>query len=397
MTEQLYYKNIAQTQFEAEVLEAVEEKKQWKVLLDKTCFYPEGGGQPADKGWINDVPVSDVQKEGDSIYHWLPGNPGGGMIKGKIDTRWRRDFMQQHTGQHIISGALWKVGNYKTVSVHMGIDYTTIEIETAAIPEGHLIETEKLANRVIADDMPVASILTNHRELHRFPLRKPIHREGNIRLVKIGDFDCAGCGGLHFQRTGEVRLVKATGMEKIRGNTRIAWKIGERAIEDYNRKDKIISRLKPLLETREDEFHRKTKELMEELTDHKKKYRQMERRLAESIAGDLYRDREELPGSAWQLIVHSLKGEDDRLMMTVMKHLLEKENLLVCLLNVIPGKLRWSIGCSSRVDFDFNRVKGELLPVIDGKGGGRYPLWQGSGSKPEAAGDFLEHLRTLYK
>ncbi|MCP5106623.1 MAG: hypothetical protein GY950_24780 [bacterium] len=398
MTEKLYYTDIDKIEFEArilEVAETTEKKKKWRLTLDKTCFYPEGGGQPADKGRINNIPVIDVQKKDDTILHFMPQHPGTGTAKGQIDTQWRKDFMQQHTGQHIVSGALWKIGGYKTVSVHMGIDYTTIEIETPDIPENDLIKTEKLANQIINDNLPINAVYTNHHELDKFPLRKPTAHQGNIRLVRIGDFDCVGCGGLHLDSTRKVELVKAVAVEKIRANTRISWKIGARAFDDYRKKDKIIRELKTVLATNEEMFAQKAEELKEEIINQKKKNNRLENRLAETIAQNLYNERKTPPRSGFAVIAQSLQAEDDYLVKKIMKILVKKENLLVCLVNVLPEKLQWSIGCSDDVTFPFDDLKSRLLPVIDGKGGGRHPLWQGTGRDPEKAAEFLSTFGTL--
>ncbi len=377
------------------VVEAIKEKKGWRLVLNQTCFFPEGGGQPADKGWLNDIPVIDVQKDGDLIYHYLTDNPGSGMVKGRIDLEWRRDFMQQHTGQHIISGALWKVGRYKTVSVHMGLDYTTIEIDAPDIPAEDLLETERLANQVILSSMPIDFIHTNHQEVHRFPLRKPPTHKGDIRLVKIGDFDCVGCGGLHFDCTRQVGLVKATGVEKIRGHARITWKIGERAYADYREKDKIISALRPVLGTREDRFVQKASELQEELLVYKRKCSWLENRLADRIAQDLYKNPQSRGETGCRVITESWREEDDQLIKKIIKSLLKGEKVLVCLVNVLTDKLQWSIGCSGDITFPFDELKDDLLAIIDGKGGGRYPLWQGTGKNPQAAGDFLKSFTSI--
>ena len=395
MTETLYYQDTNKSEFEAKILEGVKEKKAWRVVLDKTCFYPEGGGQPADKGWINDIPVSDVQKQGNIVYHYLSENPGQGTIKGKIDIGWRKDFMQQHTGQHIISGALWKVGKYKTVSVHMGIDYTTIEIDAPEVPEQNLIQVEKLANQVIQGDLPLSFIYTHNQELEQFPLRKPTDREGKIRLVKIGDFDCVACGGIHLDSTRQVGLVKAIGTEKIRDHARIAWKIGDRAYEDYREKDKIISQLKSILATNQDMFVRKVKDLREEHSDFKRQYSWMENRLAGTIGQQLYDYPQNRAESGFRVITASWKEENDNLIKKIIKDLLKREKVLVCLVNGIAGKLQWSIGCSEDIVFPFEEIKDELLSIIDGKGGGRHPLWQGVGLKPQGARDFIAKFRMI--
>lgn len=376
-------------QFRARITEALQNDTNWKVVLDKTYFYPEGGGQPADKGWINGIPVTDVQKEGHVIYHYLPRDPGSGTADCKLDSNWRRDFMQQHTGQHIISGALWKVAKHKTVSVHMGAGYTTIEFQTPAVSDHELLEAENLANRVIRDDLPVQAVHTGHHELDKFPLRKPTGRTGNIRLVQIGDFDCVACGGVHCSSTRMVQLVKAVGVEKIRGNTRITFKIGERALEDYRQKHRVIAELKPFLATNEENYPQKAKQLNAELEEYRKRCGRLEHQLADITAQTLYRDRQTAPGSSLGVITHAWENEDDGFIKRVVKNLLKEKHLVLCLVNRLPGKLRWSIGCSENCDFPFDEVKDNLLAAIAGKGGGRHPLWQGSGGKPEAVQDFF--------
>jgi alanyl-tRNA synthetase len=395
MTEQLYYDDVKTVEFEARVVEAVKQKKGWRLVLDKTYFYPEGGGQPADKGWINDIPVTAVQKEGDVIYHYTAEDPGQGTVRAKIDQAWRRDFMQQHTGQHIISAALWQVGKYKTLSVHMGTDITTIEIEAPDIPEEDLIRVERLANQVIQRDLAVGARRTHDRQLDQFPLRKPTERQGDIRLVEVGDFDCVACGGLHLERTREVGLIKAVGSEKIRGHVRLIWKIGDRAYEDYYQKDRIIARLRPLLDTHQEEFVPKVKTLQQELSDIKAKYSGMESRLAELMAQQILQVRRHLDPRGRLLIGQSFKAEDDHLLRKITKSLLKQEYVLVCLVNVWPDRLQWLIGCSDNVTFPFDSVKTELLSIIDGKGGGRPPLWQGTGTKPDRAPDFLNKFINL--
>lgn len=395
MTETLYYQDTSKSEFEARILEVVEEKKAWRVVLDKTYFYPEGGGQPADKGWLNDIPVSDVQKQENIVYHYLPENPGQGTIKGKIDMGWRKDFMQQHTGQHIISGALWQVGKYKTVSIHLGNDYATIEIDAPEIPEQDLIRVEKLANRVIRENLPLSFIHTQHQDLEQFPLRKPTDREGKIRLVKIGDFDCVACGGVHLDSTRQVGLVKAIGTEKIRDHTRIAWKIGDRAYEDYWKKDKIISQLKSILATNQDMFARKVKDLQEDFSDFKRQYSWLENRLAGTIAQQLVDDAQNQAESDIRIITASWKEENDNLIKKILKDLLKREKVLVCLVNGTAGKLQWSIGSSEDMVFPFDEINDELLSIIEGKGGGRHPLWQGVGLKPQGAKDFIAKFRMI--
>ena len=254
MLHKLCYQDPGKLEFKAEVLKIQKDKGGFGVLLDVTWFYPQGGGQPADKGWLNNLPVLDVREEGGKIYHYLSRELKRGPVKARIDPESREEYKQQHTGQHIISAALWKIGGYKTVSVHMGADYTTVEIETPDITENELRQTEELAHKIICSNRDINIIITNPLEVNKYSLRKPCEVSGDIRLVQIRDFDSVACCGLHVKNTREIGLVKAIGIERIRGNTRISWKIGKRAYMDYDKKTITFEYLRNCLETGEDKF-----------------------------------------------------------------------------------------------------------------------------------------------
>jgi alanyl-tRNA synthetase len=397
MTDKLFYLHIKQLIFEAKIEESIKVKNGWKIRLDKTCFYPQGGGQPADKGWLDNVPVNDVQEEGDNIYHYLEKEPSGKEITGKIDWEWRKDFMQQHTGQHIISGALWKVGNYKTVSVHMGLDYTTIEIEAPEISDEDLMETENLANHIINSNLPLIFTWIDSKDAKKFPLRKPSPVEGKIRIVQIDDFDCVVCCGLHFENSGQVGLVKAIGKEKIRGNVRLKWKIGDRAYLDYSKKERMASQLKVLLSTSEDLVVSTIQQLKEEEASLKRKYSHLETQFAMVISDQLVAGKEILGNgnNTYGLILKSWQDEDELLIKKIIKNLLARKGIVFCLLNKSKDKFLWNIGCSEDLNFPFNEMKDKLLPLVDGKGGGTFPLWKGIGLKPRFTGEFLLKFKDL--
>jgi len=396
-TEKLYYKNNNKTEFEAKILEAKEDKKGYLVVLDKTCFFPESGGQPADKGWINNIQVVDVQKEADHICHYLAKHPGTGPVSGRIDMEWRRDYMQQHTGQHIISGALWKVGKYKTVSVHMGSDYTTIEIDSQQISHKNLEKVETLANQVINHNLPIELIVIDESEIDRFELRKPCQVHKEIHLIQIKDFDCVCCGGLHFASTGPVKFVRCVGIEKIRGHARLSWKIGERAFKDFQEKDKIISELRHILGTREDSFVQKINTFNAEGIILKRKNNLLISRLSDMIAQNLYQNQREQTRSDYGIITESWNDEDDDLIKKISKNLLKRKNILICFVNIKKENIQWIIGCSQEINFMLDEYKSDLMAQINGKGGGRHPLWQGTGQNPGKAAAFLSRFTDLVK
>jgi alanyl-tRNA synthetase len=395
MTEKLYYQDTGVEEFEAEIVDLMEEKKRVGVVLDKTYFYPEGGGQPADKGWIAGIPVADVQKKNGTIVHYLTKDPGTGVVKARIDMSWRRHFMQQHTGQHIISAALFNIAQYKTVSVHMGIDTTTVEIDASAIPDEDILAAEAEANRIISQNMPMEIVNTTHTELESHNLRRPCNLEGDVRLVKIPSFDCVACGGLHVDTTGPVRLVKFDGIEKIRGHVRLAWRIGDRAFKDYSQKSDILSKLRPILDSREEEFAAKIEAMQEETAILKSRVNQLEQRLAEITAHNLLSEAAKSNDSGLQVIAHSWTDENPELIKKIMKLLMQENKTMACLVNKTDGKLQWSISSSEDLNLPLAIVKQDLLPLINGKGGGRPPLYQGIGLDPTNLDNFLTQFKQL--
>lgn len=397
MTEKLYYKEPYKKEFNADILESVKENNVWKVILNRTCFYPEGGGQPADKGWINDVPVVDVRKKDDVIYHYCSKDPGEEKANGKVDWLWRSDFMQQHTGQHIISAAFLNVGKYDTVSVHFGEKHSTIEIDAPNIPDKDIEKVENIANQAINRNLRVHFIWTNSDEIDKFPLRRPCTHDGKLRIIQIGDYDCVACSGMHFESTGAVGLVKVIGVEKIRGHVRTIWKIGRRAYKDYHQKDTITSSLKSLLSASEDNIVHKTIQLKESISALEKKCDTLEEKIAKDLADDIYNEemkksKQGKPGIS--VIVKSWNQEDNGALKKVMLNLTARAKILVCFVNVYNDKLLyWSIGCSEEIDFPFNEMRKDLLQIIKGKGGGYHPLWQGIGLDSKQHEEFIRQFK----
>ncbi len=396
MTRKLFYDNPLQVEFSAEIVEIEKDGKHWRLVLDQTCFYPEGGGQPADLGWLNRIAVTDVQSgEKGRIYHYLLQKPEGTKVEGKINWHRRKDFMQQHSGQHIISGALWQVGKFKTVSVHMGEEYTTIEIEAAEISGQQLQQVEAVANGVINQNLLLNSLTTTSREVDKFPLRKPCPVEGEIRVVQVENFDCVVCCGLHVQHTGEVGLVKAVAMERIRGNVRLTWMIGERAFKDYGLKDQVVSKLQTLLSTHKENLPETVERLNQEMLSQKRQASELETRLAGCIADDLLAAAERIESSGNILLLHTWQDEENSLVKKIIKQLLTARGAIFCLVNQQSDKLQWAIGCSQNIDLDFNTIKQKVLPVVDGKGGGSFPLWQGVGKNIKGSEEFLAAFKSL--
>jgi alanyl-tRNA synthetase len=390
MTKTLYYDDSRRTEFEAEVLSTEETGKLFKIELDQTCFYPEGGGQPADLGTLNGVPVVDVRKEHDRIFHYLEKPLKEEEVQGRIDGNRRFHFMQQHTGQHIISGSLKQGENINTVSVHLGDETTTVETDSPHVTDEQCAKVEEAANSVICRNLSVAVQWVQDSDIPSLDLRRPTERRGLVRIVEIPGFDRVACGGIHVSDTGEVMLIKYLGQEKIRGHARLYWKIGKRAMEHFRLTAEIAGRLSEELSAQPDEIVDRVRKLKEEIKQNALDRRSLEDRLAVFAAERLFVQAEECEKG--KLVAHLFDGESAQFLKDVGAKLVEKGNVIFCLISKADGKLFWCLGSGENMPLRFQGIKEKLLPIIQGKGGGRPPIYQGIGENPKGAEEFLRRF-----
>jgi alanyl-tRNA synthetase len=405
MTEMLYYQDPHQTEFEAHVVatepahtgsgdDAGDTSRPVWVELDRTCFYPEGGGQPADRGWIDDRSVLDVQKTDGRIRHLLDGPPAGETVRGRVDAEMRRDYMQQHTGQHIISAAMIEVGDYETISVRQGEDYTTIDFAASDIPAADFERAEARANAVVGENRPVKTFHAESGEVASLGLRRPPKFEGTLRIVDVEGVDRVACGGVHCERTGEVGIIKLIGTEKIRGNVRTIWKIGDRALGDYRLKTEVCNTLVDTFSARIPELPERAQKLEQNLKQAEWEIGRLQKRLAGELAARLAAGAS--TGATGSLMVTGhFDGEAKELFRAVAEDLAERPGIASCLTNEVEGRLQWIITAGEGVELDFARVRSELLPLSAGKGGGKPPIWQGVGDAPDGAPAFAAAFAEL--
>jgi alanyl-tRNA synthetase len=231
-TERLYFSDPNLLEFEGVVVAHASYGDQPSLVLDRSAFYPEGGGQLPDHGALGDARVIDVQvDDAGVIHHRLDGVlPAlGTRVAARIDRARRRSHMALHTGQHILSRALVDEAGAETVSSRLGDTTCTIDVGIAALDEAALSRAEALANSVIDDDVSVRAFFPEPGELEAMPLRRKPKVEDNVRVVRIGDFDVTPCGGTHCVRSAQVGSLYVTGTERYKGGTRITFVSGPRA------------------------------------------------------------------------------------------------------------------------------------------------------------------------
>lgn len=231
MTEKCYYEAPYRKEFDAEVLRCEKGKKGWDVVLDKTVFYPEGGGQPCDLGVLGGVQVLDVHERGGEIVHTCAGplEPGT-TVHGAIDWARRFDLMQQHSGEHLVSGLVHAAYGYDNVGFHMGQDSITIDFN-GYIDEDGLRQIERRANEAVYANLETEIFYPDRETLSTLPYRSKKELEGQVRLVRFPGVDLCACCGTHVARTGEIGLIRLFSCVRFREGVRIEMLCGRRCFD----------------------------------------------------------------------------------------------------------------------------------------------------------------------
>jgi len=383
LTRRLYYEDSHLRAFEA-VVQAVEERdgSLW-ASLDRTAFYPGGGGQPPDRGTIGGRAVTEVSESQGRIWHRVDGSlASGSTVPSEIDWPRRFDHMQQHTGQHILSRAFVELASTDTRSFHMGEDEVTIDVDHAGPAEDLLRAVEERASTIVWEDREVTTHVVSREEALRFPLRKPPDVEGPVRVVEIGAYDWSACGGTHVRRSGEVGLIAILGTERYKGGTRVSFVAGGRALRRLRQKGDILREACLEFTAGEADLLRAVRRLKEERTSLDRRLKPL---LRESLEREAARLLEEAPRGAHGPVVARTLAERDP----------DEVGLLAGMISGLGGiALLMSGGPSPRAHFcapagtiSVGPLLGEICRRHGGRGGGRPESAQGTipGDRVEAA------------
>ena len=324
MTERLYYNDSSLLEFDATVTAVEEQGDQALVSLDRSAFYPTSGGQNFDTGEIfgiangSRVRVIDVQeqeKTGD-IVHRIECPPGwlrpGAPVRGEIDAARRRDHMQQHSGQHVLSAAFEKLYNFPTVSFHMGDDLCTIDLAAESITVKQLEAAERLSNEIIAEDRPVEIRFATPEEAQVMGVRKipPALRE-KLRLIDIRDFDLNACGGTHVNSTGQIGAILLRKTEKVKQGVRVEFVCGLRAVSTARRDFQTLTDAAAVFSTHLGELPQQARKSLDEIKVAQKAQHRLLEEVAELQAANLLRTAAERPSGSGQKLVVQFFGDRD--------------------------------------------------------------------------------------
>ncbi len=262
--ERLYDRSSYEKEFTAVVTGCRETKERFAVTLDRTAFFPEGGGQPFDTGTLGNVTVLDVQEIGGEVIHYTDGPlEVGSRVLGVLDWERRFSHMQAHSGEHIITGCIHNRFGYDNVGFHMGKEEITIDFN-GVMTEEELDQIEREANRVVFANLPIEVTVPDEETLKHMEYRSKKELTGNIRIATIPGVDVCACCGTHVARTGEVGLIKVLDMIHYKGGVRISLLCGEKALDCVRKRQKQIAELSVLLAAKRDDVVDAVRKLREE-------------------------------------------------------------------------------------------------------------------------------------
>lgn len=264
-TEKLFYQDVYLQDTTATVLACEATRDGFAVVLDRTVFYPEGGGQYGDHGRIDEIPVTDCYYQDEVICHLCTRPlPVGKTVRLMLDWDLRYRRMQEHSGEHLISGIIYRDFGYDNVGFHMGSEAVTIDYN-GPINADQLLAIEDEANTIIYQNRPIEILYPDDQELSSYQFRSKKELTGKIRLVRVPSCDLCACCGTHVRTTGEIGLIHFTSAIRYKGGVRLTLQLGRNALEDYRRKDNSLKQLSALLNVPMTNCVERTGNLLEKL------------------------------------------------------------------------------------------------------------------------------------
>lgn len=387
-TEKLYWHQPGLARFTARVLESRSETGRRGISLDRTAFYPTGGGQPCDLGKLGSSHVIDVEiTEDGRIWHWLEGDvdlTAGAEVSGEIDWQRRREMTQQHTGQHILSQAFFQLYGAETRGFRITDRATEIDLTLELQPneiEQALIRAEELANDVVFDNREIRIHEVTPGEAARLPLRKESFITDCIRVIEIADFDWSPCGGTHARRTGEVGLIAVRAWERAKKMTRVHFVCGVRALRDYRAANRTAESVALKFSAGRDEAEAAVARMIEENKRLSRRARELGELAAKAEAAELLEtasaDQETRP----RVIARIYEDRDFEEVKLIAHRLVERGDVIALLASREGDAARLVFARSAGLAADMNVLMKAACEKLGGRGGGRPDFAQGGGAR----------------
>lgn len=378
----LYYEDVHMTEFEAVVTECIydEKKNVYKIVLNQTAFFPEEGGQVADKGTLSFVqepglepthlPLLDAHIKQDIIYHYVEKEiPVGTVVKGRVDWEQRFDFMQQHSGEHIISGLVNKQYGFDNVGFHLGLQEVTLDFNgVLTLEELRVIETK--ANEAVWKNLPIHIAFPSSEDLSALEYRSKLDLTENVRIVTIPGYDTCACCAPHVDTTGQIGMIKITNVQSHRGGIRVNILCGNRALRDYTVKQNNAFAISASLSVKQDLIADGVERLKEENFKQKEVMNRLQATILKNMADNL-----PAPAESTHAILF-VEPMDDIAIRNLINDLVSKYAGYVGVFwgNDIDG-YRYIVGSST---LDCRELATALREKLGAKGGGKAPMIQGN-------------------
>jgi alanyl-tRNA synthetase len=367
-TERLFEAHPGSREFDAAVVDLTALPEGQGVVLDKTLFYPEGGGQPSDTGALNGNRVTRVSEEGGAIVHAVEGRfQKGQAVHGTLDWQRRFDHTQQHSGQHLLSQAFIRTIGADTRSFHLGSEDATIDIEFDGLTDEDVQKIETEANRTVFENREVLTLEKNIAELEAFPLRKKPDLKGTVRIVEIKDYDFSPCCGTHVGRTGEIGPIKILRHEKYKGGTRVHFVCGFRAVRDHQDRATLVQSVSRILTAGEKDMAQVLEKWKEERKASEKRIQLLTGRAMEAEAEKLMRAAELFGEIKW--VSAALKDGNPREAQLLVRSLILNENVVAVIAAIRDGATVY-IARSANLDLDVRPLLEAVSGAMTARGGG---------------------------
>lgn len=377
--ERLYYEDQYIKEFTAEIVEVKEVNAEYHIVLDKTAFYPGGGGQACDLGKIGDSEIIDVFEVEGVIYHVTKKKPIKiHKVKCVLDWERRFDGMQQHLAQHVLSGCFYTLFNANTVGIHLGKDISTVDIE-GYLDEEKIREAERFANEVILKNYKISYLTPTKSELKKLKLRRALpNTKEDIRVVMIDELDINACCGVHANSTLELQLLKIKKFEKNKGATRIEYIAGSRAVKDSFSKDMFTNDVCKYLNCGESDAINTIKNLSEQVKELMDSNKKLNVELSEYKIKEMIESSSKVKDT--YIVKEIYEDKDIKQISKIATKIVEENNAIVLFANKSGERVNLVFASSKNLKkVSMNDLLKDTLTLVDGKGGGSPFLAQGAG------------------
>ncbi len=394
-TRKLYWQDPYRTTFTARIVQRIDGERPG-VILNRTIFYPTGGGQPHDTGVLGGVPVLDVTSDGHGqIIHWLqsPLPEDADEISGELDWARRYDHMQHHSGQHLLSAAFQDILYRPTIGFHLSHNTVTIDLPGPPPDDQAVSRVLAFVRQAIAEARPITSRTYPLAQALRLPLRKPPSVDGPIRVVEIQGLDWSACGGTHVRNTSEIGHLVITRMERRGDQTRVYFLAGGRAYADHLQRIGITRELSALLTTSIDDLPAAIERMQEQMQQSQKALRQAQDLITQAEAKRLIAEAPHTAGV--DIVLHILETDDAKDLGRLLQALIAVPNVVALLGWLGDGRPRWAAGRSSNVPLDMLESLKEVKESFDVQGGGSAQMIQGAAADEDTLHKVLHLLQAF--